>query len=180
MRKLVTGAKDNNIYPSNVSLDVWSCGSGVNGTLGNGKFTHTQGSPAKIKSLSGLYEFNEALNKTVPISIRWLEAGATHAAAVLGPQFPDGYGSGATFGLDLLLWGENSSYQLGTGKKSNLSKPTYIAPPGGADAGSPLMDGNRFQITPCRTAVIDGRKVKFEQRVACGKNVTGVYCAVPK
>lgn len=179
-RKLVTNAKDNNVYPSDISLDVWSCGSGVNGTLGNGKFTHTQGSPTKVKSLSGLFEFNEALSHTVPIGIRYLEAGNTHAAAVLGPQFPDGNSNAAIHGLDLLVWGENSSYQLGTGKKSNLSKPTYIAPPGGADAGNPAMDGNRFQITPPRTAEINGRRVKFEQRVACGKNVTGVYCAVPK
>lgn len=29
-------------------------------------------------------------------------------------------------GHDLLTWGANSSYQLGNGKRSNISQPTYI------------------------------------------------------
>ncbi|KAI5290474.1 hypothetical protein KEM54_001448 [Ascosphaera aggregata] len=178
-RKFLTGVEEDNQSLANTSIDVWSCGNGVNGNLGNGKFVHTQGSPTKVKSISGLFEYNESLNQIVPIGIQWLEAGATHAAAVLGPRFPDD-NNDTSFGLDLLLWGENSSYQLGTGKKSSLAKPTYIAPPGGAGAGDPLSDGNRFQVTPPRTAKIDGHKLTFEQRVACGKGVTGVFCAVPK
>ena len=38
------------------SADVWASGNGLWGALGNGKWTHAQGKPTKIKKLSGLRE----------------------------------------------------------------------------------------------------------------------------
>lgn len=39
-----------------VTADVWASGLGLWGELGNGKWTHVQGKPTKIKTLSGLIE----------------------------------------------------------------------------------------------------------------------------
>jgi len=39
-----------------VTADVWASGKGLWGELGNGKWTHVQGKPTKIKALSGLVE----------------------------------------------------------------------------------------------------------------------------
>lgn len=39
-----------------VTADVWASGLGLWGELGNGKWTHVQGKPTKIKALSGLVE----------------------------------------------------------------------------------------------------------------------------
>lgn len=35
---------------------VYACGKGIGGSLGNGKWTHIQGLPSKIKTLSGMKE----------------------------------------------------------------------------------------------------------------------------
>lgn len=35
---------------------VFACGRGLGGSLGNGKWSHYQGSPSKVKDLSGLFE----------------------------------------------------------------------------------------------------------------------------
>ena len=39
-----------------VIADIWASGRGLWGGLGNGKWTHIQGQPTKIKALSGLVE----------------------------------------------------------------------------------------------------------------------------
>lgn len=39
-----------------VTSDLLSCGTGIFGNLGNGRWTHVQGPPVKVKSLSGLSE----------------------------------------------------------------------------------------------------------------------------
>ena len=39
-----------------VTSDLLACGTGIFGNLGNGKWTHVQGSPVKVKSLCGLSE----------------------------------------------------------------------------------------------------------------------------
>lgn len=38
------------------TADVWASGRGLWGELGNGKWTHVQGKPTKVKALSGLIE----------------------------------------------------------------------------------------------------------------------------
>lgn len=38
------------------AVDVLGCGTGINGSLGNGLWTHAQGAPTKLKALSGLFE----------------------------------------------------------------------------------------------------------------------------
>ncbi|PGH11320.1 hypothetical protein AJ79_04936 [Helicocarpus griseus UAMH5409] len=163
-----------------ITSDVWSCGKGLYGVLGNGKWTHVQNKPTKVKALSGLFEYSEAAKKIVPIGITHLSVGATHAAAVLGnftnvSATKNGSQTDTNWGADVFWWGGNEFYQLGTGKRNNLALPTHISPP--ADVDSQRQE-SRFQITPRRTIKLDGRKVSLEQRVECGRNVTAVYSAV--
>ncbi|OTA92479.1 hypothetical protein M434DRAFT_396447 [Hypoxylon sp. CO27-5] len=172
-----------------ITADTWACGSGIWGSLGTGKWTHVSLGPSKIKSLSGLFEWDENTDSVVPIRLARLSAGSTHAAAVMdnvtsvdASKFtPD---NDTNWGADILFWGGNEHYQLGTGKRNNLALPTYIEPLDGgvADAEKGRKgEHHRFQITPRATVRIGeggtGRKVSVEQRVECGRFVTAVYSA---
>ena len=97
-------------------------------------------------------------------------------------------GSGANdtnWGADVLWWGGNEHYQLGTGRRNNVAQPVYIAPlEGSAAAGGQQGEGkrrgeeHRFQITPRKWVVVGGRRVALEQRVECGRFVSAVYSGV--
>jgi alpha-tubulin suppressor-like RCC1 family protein len=165
---------------ANLIADTWACGEGVHGSLGSGKWTHITEAPTKIKSLSGLREYDEKTNSVKPIRVKNISVGSTHAAAVLdnavsvatdvGTEFDTNYGA------DVLWWGGNEHYQLGTGKRNNLPTPAYIAPLDSdrtvAGKGSKTADEPRFQIAH-RT-----KRGSVEQRVECGRNVSAVYSAV--
>lgn len=163
------------------TVDVWACGGGLHGMLGTGKFVHATARPAKVKSLSSAFEFDEATDKLAPIRISRLAAGTNHVAAVMAAKAS---GKSKEAGSDVLVWGGNEHYQLGTGKRTNLHTPTFVA---GLDAPSRVQDDivsgedQRLQLAPKRTVRIDGgkgRKVAFEQRVECGGLVTAVYSGV--
>lgn len=163
------------------TFDVWACGGGLHGTLGTGKFSHATVRPAKVKSLSSAFEFDEATDKLAPIRISRLVAGTNHVAAVMAAKAS---GASKEAGADVLVWGGNEHYQLGTGKRTNLHTPTFVA---GLDSPSRVQDeivsgeDQRLQLAPRRTVRLDegkGRKVAFEQRVECGGYVTAVYSGV--
>ncbi|KAI1371227.1 RCC1/BLIP-II [Hypoxylon crocopeplum] len=170
-----------------VTADTWACGSGIWGSLGTGKWTHVSLGPSKIKSLSGLYEWDETTNSVIPIRLARLSAGSTHAAAVMdNVTFVDASDMSSdndtNWGADIVFWGGNEHYQLGTGRRSNIPLPTYIDPldggQGDAEKGR-KGEHHRFQITPRTTVRLGeggtGRKVSVEQRVECGRFVTAVY-----
>ena len=177
--------------PSGETADTWACGEGIYGSLGNGKWTHGQPStsPAKVKSLSGLYEYDEGNNKTVPISLASISVGNTHASATMNNitnvSASGKSGNDTNWGADVLFWGRNESYQLGTGKRNNENLPIYIGPldggKGDAEKGR-KGEVHRFQITPRQTVRLgpkgDGRKVSVEQRVECGRDVSAIYSGV--
>ncbi|EPE03325.1 rrna processing protein [Ophiostoma piceae UAMH 11346] len=122
-------------FPQKVLADTWSCGSGIYGTLGTGKWVHiSTAGPSKIRALSGLAEYSEAAQAVVPIRLAHIEAGATHAMAVLqnathmAASRKKARSDDTNWGSDTLWWGGNEYYQLGTGKRSNQSEPVHIAP----------------------------------------------------
>ena len=172
--------------PKNTPLlsSIYGCGNGVFGGLGNGKWSHVAGVPLKLASLSGLSEWDEKANKMVPLVVSSMSIGATHASATLG--YPDAGAARAdeTFGLDVLFWGGNEHFQLGTGKRTNVNKPTYIEPLDcrGGDRQRGRNGDVRMQIAPRAATYVGeggGRRWRtVEQRVECGRNVTGVYSAV--
>lgn len=166
-----------------VTADTWACGQGILGTLGTGRWTHTQGTPTKIKALSGLFEYDESTNTVVPIRLKRLSVGSTHASATMDNvthvAVSDNDSAESTnWGADVLWWGGNEYFQLGMGKRNNISNPVYIQP---LEAGLEKEKGkkrqeHRFQITPRGEANLKGRgKVSMEQRVECGRMCSAVY-----
>lgn len=163
------------------TFDIWAAGQGTTGSLGTGKWTHVSLGPTKLKALSGLCEFDERSSQLVPIKIKTLSIGATHGAAIMDNVTQTSMSNRSSenetyWGSDVVFWGGNEHYQLGTGKRNNLNAPTYISPLDG-DAGR-----HRLCLTPRQTARLGeggkGRKVTLEQKVECGRFVTGVYSAV--
>ena len=170
-----------------VYADTWACGSGILGTLGNGRWTHVQATPTKIKVLSSLFEYDEVKNQVIPIRLKRLSVGATHASATMdnvtyvkaGERKQDTEND-TNWGADVVWWGGNEFFQLGTGKRNNLAVPGYIQP---LDDNAEVEVGrgkrkeeHRFQITPRhKVEVSGGRKVSMEQRVECGRFVSAVY-----
>ena len=174
-----------------LTADTWSCGQGILGTLGTGRWTHVQGTPAKVKALSGLFEYDETLNRVVPIRLKRLSVGTTHASATMDNLTHVAAGMTAdmdsendtNWGADVLWWGGNEFWQLGTGRRNNVALPGYIAPLD--DATDPLFKGkrkaekvHRFQITPRHSVLVNGRKVDMEQKVECGRGISAVYSAI--
>ncbi|KAI4845471.1 RCC1/BLIP-II protein, partial [Aureobasidium sp. EXF-8845] len=163
-----------------ITADTFACGAGIYGSLGNSRWTHVQGTPAKIPSLSGLFEYDETANAVIPIRLASISAGNKHVAAVMdnvahtGALNTDGE---TWWGRDIVFWGGNEHYQIGTGKRNNLNTPTYIQPLDQvAERKVRGKEEHRFQITPRSTVrLADGRKVSMEQRVECGRDCTAIY-----
>ena len=174
-----------------VTADTWSCGLGIYGTLGNGRWTHVQGTPIRVKALSGLYEYDEIARRVVPIRLKRLSVGSTQASATMDNVTHVHAGTSAdvdsendtNWGADVLWWGGNEFWQLGTGKRNNVAVPVYIAPLDNAadTAAKGKKKGekqHRFQITPRHTVTLHGREISMEQRVECGRGLSAVYSAV--
>ena len=172
-----------------ITADTWANGQGILGTLGNGRWTHVQGSPVKLKALSGLFEYDEINNAVIPIRLRHLSVGSTHASATMdnvtsvtaGASNRTDSENDTNWGADVVWWGGNEFYQIGNGKRNNLNVPGYIAP---LDSGSDVArtgkrrEEHRFQITPRHKVEVGGKKVSMEQRVECGRMVSCVYSGV--
>jgi alpha-tubulin suppressor-like RCC1 family protein len=143
-----------------VSSDTWACGSGIAGALGNGRWTHVQRLPTKIPALSELFEYDEKENKVIPIGLSRLSVGSTHVAAVLDNvthlQADERSSENDTnWGADIVFFGGNDSYQLGTGKRNNLATPTYIQPlDQAAEREVRGKEKHRFHITPRATITL--------------------------
>jgi len=168
----------------NVTADTWSCGQGIWGNLGNGRWTHVQSTPTKIPSLSGLFEYDEVNNKTVPIRLARFSVGQTHSAAVMDNiTYVDAHGktseNDTNWGADIVFFGNNEFYQLGTGKRNNVSNPVYLQPlDSTSEKAYREKEQHRFQITPLKKVKINGKWVELEQRIECGRAVTAVYSGV--
>ncbi|PBP18736.1 hypothetical protein BUE80_DR010284 [Diplocarpon rosae] len=164
-----------------ITADTFACGQGIFGGLGNGRWTHVQGTPTKIKALSGLFEYDEVKNTVIPIRLASMSVGGTHMAAImdnvthLGASKHSSHND-TNWGADILLWGGNEFYQVGNGKRNNVNNPTYIAPLDlQAEKEKGRREEHRFQITPRTKIMLGGRSVSVEQRIECGRGVTAVY-----
>jgi len=126
-------------------VDIFACGMGQWGALGNGTFSHAQGTPTKVKTISGKLMFDESEGRTKPIRPVVMSVAATggHTLALLSDA------------CDVLAWGANSSYQLGNGKRSNLPQPTYM--PDFMTTYSPGLDSSKetaeYELIPERMSL---------------------------
>ncbi|RMZ70540.1 mitochondrial fmp25 [Pyrenophora seminiperda CCB06] len=185
---------------SKTTADTWAFGFGLTGQLGVGRWVHTQADPVKVPAFSGLFEWDEIKNTAIPIRLSTISVGATHAAAILdnvasvvvsgeSRKLTD---NDTNWGRDILFWGNNEFYQIGSGKRNNIATPAYIQPldqaaeqeraasAAGGSYGKQLREKemHRFQITPRNKVKVNGRTVEFEQKVECGRGCTAVYSAV--
>lgn len=166
-----------------VTADTWACGRGISGTLGNGRWIHLQDEPTKVKALSSLNEYDEETKRVIPIRLRTMSVGATHASAVMDNKTQlqtattDSLGQSQEWGFDALWWGGNEHFQLGTGKRANLPKPTYINAPSESAVKKDEVEA-RLQILPRHKGQVGKRTVSMEQRVECGRHVSAIYSAV--
>jgi alpha-tubulin suppressor-like RCC1 family protein len=181
-----------------ITADTWGFGFGLTGQLGVGRWIHTCADPVKLATFSGLFEYDEANNSVIPIRLSTISVGATHAAAIMDNVANVAVSGRAkhltdndtNWGRDILFWGNNEYYQIGSGKRSNVATPTYIQPldqaaeleraasaVGGAK-GAREKGMHRFQISPRARVRVNGRMVDVEQKVECGRGCTAVYSAV--
>lgn len=164
-----------------ITADTWACGHGIWGQLGNGRWTHVQSLPTKIAPLSGMFEFDEKKHRAIPIRMRQISVGSNHVAAIMdNVTHVDASESGTenetNWGADVLFFGNNEFFQLGTGKRNNCTTPTYIQPLNRRaevlEGKRPKGEEHRFHATPRATVHLGERWVSFEQRVVCGRGVT--------
>lgn len=181
------GEAENRNTLGRVTADTWACGQGILGQLGTGRWSHVQGTPIKIKALSGLYEYDEAKKIVIPIRLKQLVVGSTHASATMDNVTHVQAGASSrdspndtNWGADIVWWGGNEYYQLGMGRRNNLAVPGYIAPLDSVAERerAKRKEEHRFQITPRHNVNIGGRKVSMEQRVECGRMCSAVYSGV--
>ena len=179
-------------------VDIWACGTGLQGQLGNNTWNHHQSRPVKVRSISGLREWDEVNHRPIPIGVHSLSVGNTHVVAVLdnvayvGAETDDFHD--VNWGRDVFLWGGNADYQMGTGKRNNRATPEYIQPMESRAETMAVRSGwqpesgdhKRFQLTPAKVITVktaDGhsKKMNVEQAVVAGDKVTACYARlVPK
>ncbi|KAG1756442.1 regulator of chromosome condensation 1/beta-lactamase-inhibitor protein II [Suillus paluster] len=150
-------------------VDLLTCGNGQWGGLGNNLFSNAQGNPVRAKNVSGLREYNEDSRSMSPILPHAISVSPTgHVLMTLDTQAHGGPGGS---GRDLVAWGTNHDYQLGTGKRSSLPVPTTLEHP----------EGGRFILGRRKAPVRDlngkvwGKKVEVEQRAVAGYGNSIVY-----
>jgi alpha-tubulin suppressor-like RCC1 family protein len=168
-------------YNGDVLSDVWACGRGIWGALGNGTWTHVQWGPAKVPLLSGLFEYNEGTGKQQPMRVGDFKVGQSHVAAIMAniTSVTGRSGRGkhdSNWGSDVFFFGKNDNFQLGTGKRTNACVPTQIQPIGTrANGDLPGTETDPFQLEPPKNITFAGRSVWVEQRLECGRQCTAIY-----
>ena len=105
------GANSFIVTTVNGNIEVYASGSGMWGQLGSGVWNQIQHKPLRVKTIQGLAEWSEKLNRKVNIGVRYMTVGENHAAAVLDNDISGGIG-----GRDVFIWGCGEAYQLGHGK----------------------------------------------------------------
>lgn len=83
------------------------------------------------------FTVSERTNLTHPVPIHNISIGRPgHVAVVLDTVETEGH---IAFGRDVMVFGHNAAYQLGTGKRSNLCVPQHLhpLPPPTPTAGAP-------------------------------------------
>lgn len=180
------------VMDSPTRTKVMAVGFGQHGQLGNKTWTHAQGHPAMVHSISNLSYYDEDERQVRPIRCRYITCGREHAAAVMDTFVPGSILK--RYGYDVYVWGGNREWQLGlANKRSNVNEPTSVEPPdptrndvdytdlalsrSGPTADNPAHTvtfvGGQLQILP--EAADGAKKAKPAHRIHCGRDVTVLY-----
>lgn len=141
-----------------VKVDVLAVGKGQWGSLGNAMWSQVTLAPVKVKTVSGLIEYSERTETTHPVPIHSISVGKPGSVAlVLDTVEQEGHQS---FGRDVMVFGHNAAYQLGTSKRSNLCIPQHLqplpppTPAEGAAAPALLMEASRLREADINSGVL--------------------------
>ncbi|XP_006458490.1 hypothetical protein AGABI2DRAFT_190775 [Agaricus bisporus var. bisporus H97] len=155
-----------------ITADLLMCGNGQSGGLGNNTYTNSQGSPARVKNVSGLLQYSDRRQQVEPIMPVTVVISPTGHVMVALDTSAESHGVG---GQDLMVWGRNFDYELGNGKKSSLAMPTFLDAP----------DGERLMLMKRKAKeVLDlggnvfKKNVNVEQQAAAGYGNSVVYWRV--
>jgi alpha-tubulin suppressor-like RCC1 family protein len=162
-------------YNFDTLSDVWACGRGIWGALGNGTWTHVQWGPTRVPALSGLFEFNEGTGRQQPMRVGDFKVGQNHVAAVMANITSGGSKREATWGSDVLFFGRNDNFQLGTGRRANACVPTPIQSVGVRAENAAGTETDPLQLAAPKNITVAGRSVWVEQRLECGRQCTAIY-----
>ncbi|KAJ7285663.1 regulator of chromosome condensation 1/beta-lactamase-inhibitor protein II [Mycena rebaudengoi] len=146
------------------TVDVLVSGDGQWG-VGNSAYSNAQVTPARVKTISGVVEYNEATQRlqcVLPHSISISRSG--HVLATLNPL------SG---GRDLYAWGRNQDYEVGNGKKTSVPAPIPVEAEDGL--GRVLLQKRRAKEVRDLEGRIWGRGVAVEQRAIGGSGSSIIY-----
>ncbi|KAG9008041.1 hypothetical protein FRB94_013806 [Tulasnella sp. JGI-2019a] len=174
--------------PSDVNIDLLAAGMGQFGSLGNAGYVQAQGSPVKVKAISGVKEYNELTQSNQPLAPKLVSASPTgHTIALLDTFDLDGNThhqshNQARKGRDIFVWGANANYQLGLGKRSSIAVPTPLPSDafiGGYDVDQHLGRMMARERTAQVLMDLQGKKVaknaKVEQSVVAGWGCSAIY-----
>ncbi|KAK0197250.1 regulator of chromosome condensation 1/beta-lactamase-inhibitor protein II [Armillaria mellea] len=153
-------------YQDEGKADIYMCGNGQWGGLGNNLFSNAQGTPVRAKNIGNLSEYSDATRSIVPIVPRSVSVSQTgHVLLTLDTR------DGGRAGCDLLAWGKNQDYELGNGKKSSVPAPTTVSM---GDERTILRKRTGANVTDLRGRSWS-RRVEVEQTAVAGYNNSVVY-----
>ncbi|KAK0459583.1 regulator of chromosome condensation 1/beta-lactamase-inhibitor protein II [Desarmillaria tabescens] len=153
-------------YPEEGKADIFMCGNGQWGGLGNNLFSNAQGTPVRAKNVGNLSEYSDATQSIVPIIPRSVSVSQTgHVLLTLDTS------DGGRAGCDLLAWGKNQDSELGNGKKSSVPVPTTIQM---GDERAILRKRKGVKVTDLK-GQLWSRKAEVEQTAVAGYNNSVVY-----
>ncbi|PBK96705.1 RCC1/BLIP-II protein [Armillaria gallica] len=158
-------------YPDEGKADIYMCGNGQWGGLGNNLFSNAQGTPVRAKNIGNLSEYSDATRSIVPIVPRSVSVSQTgHVLLTLDTT------DGGRAGCDLLAWGKNQDSELGNGKKSSVPVPTTVNM---GDERTILRKRAGAKVTDLQGRLWS-RKVEVEQAAVAGYNNSVVYWKIRK
>ncbi|KAK0210611.1 regulator of chromosome condensation 1/beta-lactamase-inhibitor protein II [Desarmillaria ectypa] len=153
-------------YSDEGKADIYMCGNGQWGGLGNNLFSNAQGTPVRSKNIGNLSEYSDATQSIVPIVPRSVSVSQTgHVLLTLDTT------NGGRAGCDLLAWGKNQDFELGNGKKSSVPVPTTINM---GDERTILRKRKGAKVTDLKGRLWS-RKAEVEQTAVAGYNSSVVY-----
>lgn len=150
------------------AIDVLAAGRGQWGALGNGVFSSAQADPLRIRAVSGLTEYSEALQRTEPMNVHALSvspAPSGHVLLTLGAR------SEGPVARDVLAWGLNQSGQLGNGARKSAAVPAPLEDA----AGQRALLGERTMAVRDMQGAVWRKSARVQQTVVAGQECSVAY-----
>ncbi|KAL1748127.1 regulator of chromosome condensation 1/beta-lactamase-inhibitor protein II [Schizophyllum fasciatum] len=150
------------------TVEVLMCGDGQWGGLGANNYSNAQSTPLRARNISGLAEYDDATGALQPIGPRDVAVSPTgHVLLTLNTAASD-----ESAGKDLVVWGRNHTYELGTGRLKSLPAPTTLFTPEGARV---MLRRQQAKEVRALDGSVWKRKVEVVQHAAVGYNSSVVY-----